>query len=117
MKYRRLTEGWDFQLGHGLADYLTDSPETVLQAVLSRLKLLKGEWFNDTEEGTPWRDKVLGKYTQSTYDATIRGRILGTRGVTRITEYSSSFSSETRSLTVSATVDTVYGRVIFQEVL
>jgi hypothetical protein len=117
MRYRRLTDDWDFQMGHGSADYLRDSPETVLQAVMTRLKLFTGEWFNDTSEGTPWRTQVLGKYTRTKYDSAIRRRIRGTQGVREITEYFSSYESETRRLTVEALIDTVYGPVRLREVL
>lgn len=117
MRYRRLTDDWDFELGHGGADYLRDSPETVRQAVMTRLKLFVAEWFNDTAEGTPWKTQVLGKYTQVKYDAAIRRRILRTRGVTGIAEYSSSYDGETRKLTISALIDTVYGQTPLTEVL
>ena len=117
MRYRRLTPDWDFTIGHGLAGYLTNSPETVLQAIMTRLKLFVGEWFNDTAEGTPWRTDVLGKYTKTKYDAAIRRRILRTQGVTGIAEYRSEFNSEDRGLLIEATVDTVYGPVAFREVL
>ena len=104
-------------MGHGAANYLVESPETVLQAVMTRLKLFVGEWFNDTGEGTPWRTEVYGKYTRSTYDAAVRRRILRTQGVTGIAEYRSSFDSETRNLLVEALIDTIYGRIQMQEVL
>lgn len=117
MKYRRLTNDWDWQMGHALADYLIDSPQTVEQAVLTRLKLFVGEWFNDTAEGTPWATDVLGKHTRTKYDPAIRRRILGTQGVTGITEYRSSYDGETRTLTISATVETIYGMVVMQGVL
>jgi hypothetical protein len=117
MRYRKLTDDWDFQMGHGGADYLRDSPETVLQAVMTRLKLFTGEWFNDTAEGTPWRTRVLGKYTKTKYDSAIRRRILRTQGVTKITEYSSAFDGESRKVTIEAAIGTVYGEVRIREVL
>ena len=117
MRYRRLTGDWDFQMGHGQADYLADSPETVLQAVLTRLKLFTGEWFNDTADGTPWHTHVLGKYTKAKYDAAIRRRITRTQGVTGITEYHSEYEGEGRRLLVEATIDTVYGPASLKEAL
>jgi hypothetical protein len=104
-------------MGHGSADYLRNSPEMVLQAVMTRLKLYAGEWFNDTSEGTPWRTQVLGRYTKTKYDSAIRRRILRTQGVTGITEYRSAFDGETRNLTVEATIGTIYGEARIQEVL
>jgi len=117
MRYRQLTPDWDFKMGHGTADYLINSPETVLQAVMTRLKLLVGEWFNDTADGTAWKTDVFGKYTQKKYDITIRRRILKTQGVTAIAEYKSTYDSENRNLLIEALIDTIYGRAQLQEVL
>lgn len=117
MRYRKLTDDWDFKLGHGGADYLQDSPETVRQAVMTRLKLFAGEWFNDLIEGTAYKTEVLGKYTTGKHDIEIRKRIRKTQGVVRITEYQSSFDSETRKLLIEAQIDTVYGPVEVREVL
>ena len=54
MRYRKLDAAGDFVFGHGAADYHRDSPEAVAQAVLTRLKLHRGEWFLDRSEGTPY---------------------------------------------------------------
>jgi hypothetical protein len=104
-------------IGHGEADYLQDSPECVAQAVATRLRLLRGEWFLDLSEGTPYAPAVLGKHTRESYDFAIRRRILETEGVTDIEEYESVFDGETRKLTVNAAINTVYGPARLQEVL
>ena len=44
-----------------------------------------------------------------TRDAVIKDRILGTPGVTAITEYSSNFDGNTRRFSVTATITTAYG--------
>lgn len=111
MRYRKLDADGDFQMGHGEADYHIDSPEAVAQAVKTRLALLAGEWFLDLTEGTPWAARVWGKHVRDTYDPLLRRRILETEGVREITSYESSFDGETRTLTVAATIDTVYGAV------
>lgn len=116
MRYRKMDADGDYVFGGRQADFLKDSPETVAQAVLTRLRLARGEWFLDTTEGTPW-DKVLGKYTAGTYDAAIRQRILGTQGVRELVAYSSSLNSETRALSVTATINTIYGTTTVQATL
>lgn len=103
--------------GHGSADYLKDSPECVAQAVVTRLKLLRGEWFLDLLEGTPYVPAVFGKHTRQTYDFAVRERILDTQGVTAIDEYESVFDGETRRLTVTVRISTIYGSASVQEVL
>ena len=117
MQYRKLDQDGDMVLGHGEADYLRDSPECVAQAVVTRLRLLTGEWFLDLTEGTPYVPSVLGKHTRETYDAVIRRRVLETEGVREIEEYESLFDGETRKLTVTIRLNTVYGPAAVSEVL
>jgi len=117
MKYRRLDTGGDMVIGHGDADYLKDSPECVAQAVVTRLRLLRGEWFLDLTEGTPYAPAVFGKHTRESYDFAIRQRVLETEGVSGIEEYESMFDGETRKLTVNIRINTVYGPAQVQEVL
>jgi hypothetical protein len=109
MRYRGLDSAGDYALG-GSRVFLADSPETVAQAVKTRLALWHGEWFLDTTDGTPWNEQILGKRLRGrNYDAAIRQRILGTQGVSEISEYSSTFDGETRTLSVQATITTIYG--------
>lgn len=107
MKYRALTAGGDYTFGQGSATFLVDSPEAVGQAVQTRLGLWSGEWFLDTDEGTPYLSQILGVSAQSAYDLAIQERILGTAGVVAIDEYASSLQE--RKLSVTATISTVYG--------
>lgn len=108
MRYRKLNATGDYTLGSG-QDFHVNSPEAVAQAVRTRLELNLSEWFADTSDGMPWDTEVLGKYTALTRDAVIKDRILGTPGVTEITEYSSTFDGNTRRFSVTATISTAYG--------
>lgn len=108
MRYRKLDADGDYVFGGQQADFYKDVPEAVAQAVLTRLRLFRGEWFLDLTEGTPL-DQIIGKYTAGTYDAAIRQRILATQGVTALVAYSSDLNTETRRLSVSATITTQYG--------
>lgn len=117
MRLRKWDKDGDVQYGHGQADYWTDTPEGVAQAVVQRLRLLRGEWFLDTSEGTPYVGGVLGKHTAGSHDPVIRARILETDGVQSLDEYSSSANPDTRTLTIAATITTIYGQATIQEVL
>jgi hypothetical protein len=117
MIYRALDENGDYKFGNGSADFLKNSPPTVAQHVATRLKLLQSEWFLDLTEGTPWKTRVLGTDTMSTYNMAIRERILNTEGVTGIAAYSSSLNRDTRELSVSATINTTYGVATVNQVL
>lgn len=107
MRYRKLTLTGDYSFGRSQGDFLSNSPDTVAQHVLTRLRLWAGEWFLDITEGTPYLQGIIGVGTKSTYDAAIQARILDTEGVLDITDYSSSVDD--RRLSVSATIITVYG--------
>lgn len=115
MRYRKLDANGDFTIGTG-ADFHVNTPDAVGQAVLTRLKLWKGEWFIDTADGTPWMTDILGKrHSGKNPDAVIKQRILGTQGVKEITEYSSTYDGNTRKLTVTATLNTIYGATTISE--
>lgn len=117
MRYRTLTSSGDMTFGHGQANFLVNTADTVGQLVMTRLRLLTGEWFLDTTEGTPYAPQVLGKGTAALYDHAIKQRILGTQGVTGIAKYASTLDPDTRKLTVSATIDTIYGQTTVNQVL
>lgn len=114
MKYRPLDNLGDYTVGK---PFLADSPNTVAQAILTRLRLWRREWFVDRRDGTPYSAEVLGKRQLRAPEAAIKKRILGTPGVTAITAFSSQYDGDTRRLTIEATVDTLYGRTTISETL
>lgn len=115
MRYRRLDASGDMTFGQSQANFLTNTPEGVGQAVMTRLLLARGEWFLDDTEGTPYRTEILGVNKRPTYDRAIRRRILGSQGVKSILSYSSSLDG--RALSVSAEIDTIYGQTTVTGVL
>lgn len=117
MRYRRLDGDGDFSTGHGPGDFHVNTPEAVAQSVLTRLRLWRGEWFEDMAEGTPYREEALGARRQRSARLAIKRRIRETRGVRDILEFDATFDGETRRISISATIDTVYGVVPFTEVL
>lgn len=116
MRYRKLSPTNDYVFGQGAPEFLVDTPETVGQAVRTRLRLSQGEWFLDTTEGTPYATEILGAGTQPLYDSAIKERVLGTTGVTSIDEYASSLS-QNRALSVTMTISTLYGQATITQVL
>lgn len=91
---------------------LVDKADQVRQQLLIKLKLWRGEWFLDTEFGTPYLQQILGKQlTLSGALAALRKSILEVEGVRQILTFSYSFSNSTRKLTVEFTADTPYGIV------
>ena len=91
---------------------LVDKAEQVRQQLLIKLKLWRGEWFLDTEFGTPYLQQILGKQlTLSGALAALRKSILEVEGVRQILSFSYTFSNATRKLIVDFTADTPYGIV------
>lgn len=111
LRYRMLDANGDYVFGQGPGEFLVDSALAVAQAIRTRLALWAGEWFLDSTEGTPYPTKVLGMGTQGLYDQAIQDRILGTIGVKDIASYSSNLD-QNRKLSISCTVDTVFGVAI-----
>lgn len=91
---------------------LVDNAEQVRQQLLIKLKLWRGEWFLDTEFGTPYIQQILGKQlTLSGALAALRKSILEVEGVRQIVSFSYKFNNQTRFLQVEFTADTPYGIV------
>lgn len=114
MRYRKLDADYDMCFGAQQADFWCDTPEAVAQAVLTRLRLWRGEWFVDITDGTPYMQAALGYGKAKTIEPAIRERILGTQGVTKIVDMSMDFEPNSRTATISAVIDTVYGQATVQ---
>jgi hypothetical protein len=117
MRYRKIDENKDMVFGRGLSSFWQDVPDAPAQAVDTRLRLNYGEWYLAPTDGTPWNTRVLGRYTESTRDPTVRGRIAGTRGVNNILQYSSDLNRDTRDYNVSVQIDTIYGNTALRVLL
>lgn len=111
MRYRKLDANGDMVFGHGCKDYYKDQVEAVSQAVLTRLLLWKKEWYLDQEEGTPYREEVLGKGTEASSLRAIPERILETPGVIRLKSFDANQDPETRHATFTVEIETEYGEV------
>lgn len=107
MRYRKLSADGDYTFGGSQQDFYRDVPQAVGQACQTRLELWLGEWFLDIEEGTPWMQGALGNHSQA--DVTIQDRASGTQGFVDIPTYESVVNPDTRSMSVTFTLDTIYG--------
>ena len=107
LSYRQLDANGDYTV---LQPFLSDSPDTVAQAVLTRLRLITGEYWLDLTQGMPWLNVIGQKVESAYYDPIIQQVILGTPGVTQITSYSSSVIG--RALNVFAGIDTIFGSTV-----
>ena len=91
---------------------LVSAAEQVRQQLIIKLRLWQGEWFLDTEFGTPYLQQILGKQlTLSGALAALRKSILEVSGVRQIISFSHAFDNRTRLLQVELTADTAHGIV------
>lgn len=108
----------DYFIGGGDNEFLS-GVEAVAQAIITRIKLLKNEWWENLEDGTPlWQD-ILGNSEKNLklIDEIILKRVSETKGVKDILEYESNFDSNTRRYSFKAVVDTNYGQTTVEESL
>ncbi len=111
MRVRRLTKQHDMSFGFGRANLASQS-EAVAQRVKTRLWLILGEWFMDTEAGIPYLTEILGNRVDlGRAEATFKEAITGTEGVLELISFSVVADTTTRKLTVSASVATIYGDI------
>jgi hypothetical protein len=94
---------------------LVAGAERVRQQLLVKLKLWRGEWFLDTDFGTPYLQSILGKQlTLSGAIVALRRSILEVDSVRQILEFGYRFDNSTRQLTVAFSADTPYGIIEVQ---
>lgn len=115
MIYRRQDANGDYSFGRNSQDFLSGA-DAVQQAIKTRLLLLLGEWWEDQEDGLPFFESIAGALganpqVKRNIDSLIRERILGTKEVQSIDSFESVFDRASRQFSVSAVVNTVYGRV------
>ena len=117
-RVRRLDSNWDNVAGQGKQDFITGLP-AVAQVIKSSLLLLFGEWWEDTKDGLPLFQKivgVMGAQNNRKIDVIISQRILKAPHVKNIVSMSSAFNKSTRHYSFSATVNTEYGKITVSNV-
>ncbi|MDU5080223.1 hypothetical protein [uncultured Tissierella sp.] len=112
MKYRSLDSDGDYVLGYRKNIFLFGR-EAVGQAIKTRLKLLLEEWWENTEDGLPLFQQILGTFggedNLNGVDLIIQERILSTQDVIGLKDFQRNFNFKTREYTFSAIVETRYG--------
>lgn len=119
LRYRKLTDNGDYTFGRGEQNFITNA-EAVAQAIKTRLALLKNEWWENTSDGLPLFQNILGvrgtQENKKSADLLIQERIAETTGVKGIKNFESIIDGKTRRYTLSCVVETVYGDTSVGEV-
>lgn len=113
MSYRKLDGNGDYVLGQGKQNFITGI-YAVTQAVETNLKLLQGEWWEDTSKGLPMFQNILGQTAdkKNSIDLLVQNQILKTDGVIEIVSFSSTFSN--RNYQITCEIKTQFGNTIVQ---
>lgn len=111
MLVRKLSETDDMTYGQGRSNFIAQAP-AVAQSVYTRLRLLRGEWFLDTDAGVPYlQDVTIKPANLSLAESAIKQAIIATTGVKELRTFQLLFDPATRRATVHATVTTDYDDV------
>lgn len=111
MLVRKLSDTNDMTYGQGRSNFISQS-SAVAQAVYTRLLLLRGEWFLDTDAGVPYlQDVTIKPANLSLAESAIKQAIIETDGVNELRTFELVFDPTTRRATVKATVTTDYDDV------
>lgn len=116
---RRLDPHGDLTFGRGHSDYLTGK-EATQQRLVSRLRLVLGEWFLNIDAGIPWWQVegsevpgILGGKPNLAYiEGLLKDTILGTDGIASLLSFTMVYDGNSRKLTVAAEVVTDDGETI-----
>jgi len=87
----------------------------VEQAILTRLRLLQGEWWADLADGLPLWQSILAQAASpqalNQMELLISVRITGTPFVSNLANISVTFNKATRQFSFSAVANTQFGQV------
>jgi hypothetical protein len=110
MNYLALDPSYDplFDVGTILS-----GTQAVAQAILTRLKLFQGEWWENLSLGLPMFQTILGQLASArglqAMQLAVQQVILGTPNVTNITSMDVQFDDNTCRLQITAVVQTAFG--------
>jgi hypothetical protein len=97
---------------------LVDGTVRVKQALCIALRTFRGEWFLNSEAGVPYYQNILVKNPViSEINSLLKVAILQVANVEKLLEFSSTWDTAARELSVSFRVDTTFGPVTVEETL
>ena len=86
--------------------------EEIRQSLQVRLKYFFSEWFLDNTEGVKYYEHIFVKNPDiDVVGAVLKTRILTTRGVKELLQYSQDYDNALRSISISFKVDTDLGEL------
>lgn len=114
MKFRALDAQGDWVFGQGVQSYFTDE-DAIAADSRTALKIFLGECFFALNAGVDWWNLIGGRDDQGVV-LQCRQVIAAREGVTRINRVESILDRQSRRLSVSFNIDTVFSRSLTGEV-
>lgn len=111
MRVRRLDKDMDFSFGGNENDFYVDSLNAVAQSIYTRLKLLRGEFYLNEEEGVPLPQQFNIENSLLAIEEFYKQRILATNGVVSLESIKVSKDEENRVVTINYIVKSKYGLI------
>lgn len=120
MIYRRLDKDGDYVLGTGDNNFYSNN-QAVAQAIITWLKLLRAEWWENVNNGLPLWQSILGQpgseINRHSVDNIIQERIrdlrLGDQPLIEvINNYESDWDNINRSYKFTCTLTTIYSETL-----
>lgn len=114
MRFRALDVSGDWTFGIGLQNY-AQAQAAVAFSIATRLRSFLNDCFFAPQEGIDWFN-LLGSKNEAALIFSIRSIILGTSGVSSLTDLSSNLDRN-RNLSLRYAVTTVYGLSLTNEIV
>ncbi len=108
---RRINSDGEPAFGHGADDFISDSA-AVAQLIIQTILLLRGQWFESTDLGTPLYQGIFGSAlngaNKAAASAILTNIILGVPYVTAVTSLILASNTSTRSTSIQFSVTTQF---------
>lgn len=112
---RALDSNNDLVVKNGRLAVVSDGAE-VVQHVRTRILFYLGEWFANTNAGTPWFQQIFVKPVNlNDIESIIKTRIALTPGVLVLTAFAMDLDKQNRILKITYAAETIYGEINSEE--
>jgi hypothetical protein len=108
MKFRGLDVNGDWMFGQGLGSYAQGQDALALD-IAARIRSWKGGCFFAPNDGVDYKN-LLEKGQLKNLELALQNCIMQTPGVVKILSFAFTFSAGTRSLSMNATIQTIYSK-------
>ena len=108
MKFRGLDQNSDWQFGQGLGSYAKAANALALD-IAARVRSRMGNCFFATTDGIDYTN-LLDKGRQKDFETAMSNAIMQTNGVVKINSVSFNLDPETRAMSTTYDIQTIYSR-------